>query len=179
MRRFRLEREQYVPFDPETTFGFFADARNLERLTPPWLHFEIIGPGVVDLEAGSLIDYKLRLRGVPIRWRSEITVWQPPYRFDDVQRRGPYRLWEHTHTFEPIGDGTLVRDVVVYAVPGDVLANRLVVRPDLERIFDFRARQLNAWVLERQRRSATQASERAAMQARRQKAPSEGKAETF
>jgi ligand-binding SRPBCC domain-containing protein len=167
------------PSTPATTFAFFADARNLERLTPPWLHFEILSPGAVDLEAGSLIDYRLRLRGVPIRWQSEITVWQPPSRFDDVQRKGPYRLWEHTHSFEPIGDGTLVRDLVVYAVPGDVLVNRLVVKPDLERVFDFRARQLNAWVLELQRRNAIRGSERAGMQAPRQTGRSGGKADTF
>jgi ligand-binding SRPBCC domain-containing protein len=163
MRRFRLEREQYVPFDRETTFAFFADARNLELLTPPWLHFAILSRST-DLEAGTLIDYRLRLRGVPIRWQSEITVWDPPNLFTDVQRRGPYKLWEHTHTFEAIGAGTLVRDAVVYSVPGGLLVNRLMVRPDLERIFDFRSRQLNAWVLERHRRNQARDSEPGALE---------------
>ena len=106
-----------------------------------------VDAGQVDLHAGTLLDYRLRLHGVPLRWQSAITIWEPPHRFVDVQRHGPYRLWEHTHTFEPLGSGTVARDDVRYAVPGDDLVNRLLVRPDLERIFDYRARQLNAWSL--------------------------------
>ena len=108
MRLFHLEREHYIPVCLDATFGFFADARNLERLTPEWLHFEIFGGTTAELMVGSRVDYRLRLHGYPIRWQSEITVWEPPFRFADVQRHGPYRMWEHTHTFEPLGAGTLV-----------------------------------------------------------------------
>jgi ligand-binding SRPBCC domain-containing protein len=148
VKTYRLTREQFVPLDIETVFAFFADAHNLERLTPPWLQFRILTAGPIELEAGSTIDYALKLHGVPVRWRSEITCWQPPNRFIDEQRKGPYRRWVHTHTFVPVADGTLVTDDVEYAVPGPELIARLFVRPDLERIFDYRSRQLNAWVLE-------------------------------
>lgn len=153
MQRFHLVREQYLPLDRDTTFAYFADARNLEQLTPPWLHFELLTPGAIDLRAGSRIDYRLRVRGIPVRWQSEIAMWEPPHRFVDVQRKGPYRFWEHTHTFETLGSGTLVRDAVAYAVPGGALVNRFLVAPDLAKIFDYRARQLDAWVLARVRQS--------------------------
>jgi len=152
VRRFRLEREQYIPLGLEATFAFFADARNLERLTPPWLHFQVLTPGLIEMRAGTLIDYRLRTRGIPVRWRSEITAWEPPHRFVDVQRWGPYRAWQHTHTFKRLGSGTLVRDVVSYAVPGGDVINRFLVGPDLAKIFDYRARQLDAWVLAEVRR---------------------------
>lgn len=145
MRRFTLTREQYLPLDLATTFAFFADARNLQRLTPPWLRFAILSPAPADLRAGTLIDYRLRIHGVPIHWQSEITVFEPPYWFVDVQRRGPYRRWVHSHTFAAQGDGTLVRDEVDYAVPGGSLVNRLLVAPDLARIFAYRADRLRAW----------------------------------
>lgn len=147
MKTYRLTREQFVPLDIDTVFAFFADAHNLERLTPPWLQFRILRHGPIELEAGSTIDYALKLHGVPVRWRSEITGWQPPHRFIDEQREGPYRRWVHTHTFVPMGEGTLVTDEVDYAVPGPELVARLFVQPDLDRIFDYRSRQLNAWVL--------------------------------
>ncbi len=149
MHIYQLRREQVVPLNLEETFAFFSDARNLERLTPSWLHFEVLTPDPIVLQTGSLIDYRLRLRGMPLRWQSEITVWEPPYRFVDLQRHGPYRLWQHTHTFEPLGSSTIVRDDVRYAVLGDDLVNRFLVRPDLEHIFDYRTRALNDWVLER------------------------------
>ena len=145
MRTFLLEREQFLPVDLSTTFGFFADAANLEALTPPWLHFEILSALPLRMHEGALIDYRLRLHGLPVRWQSEITVWQPNSRFVDEQRKGPYKLWVHEHRFEAIGDGTLVTDVVTYAVPGGPLVDRLFVRPDLERIFDYRRRRLTEW----------------------------------
>jgi ligand-binding SRPBCC domain-containing protein len=148
VKTYQLTREQFVPLDVDTVFEFFADAQNLERLTPPWLHFRILTQGSLHLEAGSTIDYRLSLHGVPVRWQSEITCWQPPHRFIDEQRRGPYRRWIHTHTFAPVAGGTLVRDDVEYAVPGPALVERFFVRPDLERIFDFRAQELGAWIEE-------------------------------
>ena len=155
MRTYRLTREQLVPLDIDEVFAFFADAHNLEQLTPPWLHFEVLTPGPVVMRAGAIIDYGLRLHGVPVGWRSAITVWQPPHRFVDRQVRGPYRLWVHTHTFEPLNDATLVTDTVDYAVPGGALVQRFFVGPDLERIFDYRARQLDAWVLRTMRQPHT------------------------
>ncbi len=104
LKTYRLTREQFVPLGLDEVFDFFADAGNLELLTPPWLHFEILAPSPVEMREGTLIDYKLRLHGVPIRWQSEITVWQPPFRFVDRQRRGPYRLWVHTHRFESLSE---------------------------------------------------------------------------
>ncbi len=123
-------------------FPFFADARNLEALTPPWLRFEILSPGPVDMRVGALIDYRLRVHGVPLRWRSEITEWDPPHLFVDEQRRGPYRRWRHTHRFAADGDGTRVDDEVDYAVLGGPLVDRLFVRRDLDRIFAFRREAL-------------------------------------
>ena len=137
-----LTREQHLPAEPAEVFPFFGDARNLEAITPPWLGFRVVTPEPVAMAAGTLIEYRLRLRGVPVRWRTRIEAWEPPHRFVDVQLSGPYRLWHHTHTFEPApGGGTTMRDVVRYALPlGPLgaLAHRALVKRDLERIFDFR-----------------------------------------
>jgi ligand-binding SRPBCC domain-containing protein len=94
------------------------------------------------MRPGALIDYRLRLRGVPIRWRTAITVWEPPHRFVDEQVRGPYRWWIHEHRFAPAEGGTLATDAVDYGLRGGRLANRLLVQRDLERIFAFRAATL-------------------------------------
>ena len=138
-----LRREQRLPGTPEDVFPFFADARNLEAITPPFLGFRVVTPDPIEMRAGTLIEYRLRLRGVPIRWRTRIAVWDPPRRFVDVQLSGPYRLWHHTHDFEPDGrGGTLMRDTVRYAIPFGALgrlAHRLVVRRDLDTIFGFRS----------------------------------------
>jgi hypothetical protein len=137
-----LRREQRLPGAPEDVFPFFADARNLEAITPPWLGFRVVTPAPIEMGAGTLIEYRLKLRGVRLRWRTRIAVWDPPRRFVDVQIGGPYRLWHHTHDFEPDGDGgTVMRDTVRYAIPfGPLgqLAHRLVVRRDLDAIFGFR-----------------------------------------
>lgn len=128
---------------PQRAFDFYGDALNLEPLTPPWLHFEVTSPMPIEMGAGTLLDYRLRLHGVPIRWRTRIDVWEPPHRFVDSQVRGPYALWEHTHTFEPEGEDTVIRDRVRYAIPyGPLgsLADALFVRRDLARIFDYRQR---------------------------------------
>jgi ligand-binding SRPBCC domain-containing protein len=146
-----LTREQILPGDPDDVFGFFADAFNLEAITPPWLRFRVVTPGPLEMRPGTLIEYRLRLHGVPIRWLTRIEAWEPGVRFTDVQVRGPYRVWHHTHSFEPHADGTLVRDTVRYELPlGPLgrLAHSAFVRRDLERIFDFRhaevARRLGA-----------------------------------
>ena len=140
MRLHRLEREQFLPYPPSEVFPFFADARNLERITPPLLRFRVVPPGPVEMGVGTLIEYRLRLHGLPVRWLTRIDAWEPGRRFVDSQLAGPYRLWHHTHTFEERDGGTLMRDVVVYALPlwplGE-LARPLVDR-DLAAIFDFR-----------------------------------------
>jgi ligand-binding SRPBCC domain-containing protein len=120
-------------------FAFFSDAANLDSITPPWLSFRTVTWQPIAMHAGVVIDYRLRVRGFPIRWRSEITEWEPPYHFVDEQIRGPYRLWTHTHKFEPRKGGTLACDDVRYAVPFDWLLHKFVVRPDVERIFAYRA----------------------------------------
>ena len=112
MRTFELTSEVMLPRPPAEVFPFFADARNLERLTPAWLRFEVLTAGPIEMRPGAAIDYRLRLRGVPIRWRSEITAWEPPFRFVDEQRRGPYRLWVHEHRFEEREGRTLASDHV-------------------------------------------------------------------
>jgi ligand-binding SRPBCC domain-containing protein len=134
--------ELWLPLSPEELFPFFADAANLDAITPPWLHFQIVTPPPIDMREGALIDYRLRVRGVPLRWRTLIKEWQPPHRFVDEQLRGPYQQWIHEHTFEPRDGGTLARDRVRYAVPFDGLLHRWFVRPDIERIFQFRAKAL-------------------------------------
>ncbi len=137
-----LERSQRLELPIERAFEFYADASNLERITPPWLDFRITTPGAIEMRPGALIEYRLRFRGVPVRWRTRIEDWEPPHGFVDRQLRGPYALWEHTHTFAPDGAGAvLIGDRVRYALPFGplgLLAHSLLVRRDLERIFDYR-----------------------------------------
>ena len=145
-----LRREQRLPAPPHDVFPFFADAGNLEAITPPWLRFRIATPGPIEMRAGTLIAYRLALHGIPVSWLTRIEAWDPGARFVDVQVRGPYRLWHHTHEFEPDGaDGTLMRDTVRYALPFGPLgaaAHRLFVARDLAAIFDHRARAVAAMV---------------------------------
>jgi ligand-binding SRPBCC domain-containing protein len=141
-----LKREQLLPGPPQAVFPFFGDALNLEAITPPWLGFRVVTPEPIEMAPGTLIEYRLKLHGVPIRWRTTIAVWDPPRRFVDVQLSGPYRMWHHTHDFSPTPDGgTRMTDTVRYALPlgplGE-LAHRLLVRRDLERIFDFRQNEV-------------------------------------
>jgi len=137
-----FETSLFLPRPRPDVFAFFADAQNLERITPPWLHFRITSPLPIAMAAGTLIDYRLRLHGVPISWRTRIAVWEPPVRFVDEQLRGPYRRWVHEHLFIDRDGGTECRDRVEYAVPGGAVVDRLLVRPDVERIFAFRAAAL-------------------------------------
>jgi ligand-binding SRPBCC domain-containing protein len=140
MRRFTFESTQVVPTPLEEVFAFFSDARNLEKITPPWLSFHVVTPGPIEMREGTIIDYELRVHGLPLRWRSEITRWDPPHAFVDEQLRGPYREWVHLHTFEEAEGGTRIGDRVTYAVPGGRLVERLLVRRDIERIFAHRSR---------------------------------------
>lgn len=142
MREHTIIVEQWLPRPLAELFPFFADAANLERITPPWLAFHILTPPPIEMHPGALIDYRLRVRGIPLRWRTRIAVWEPPARFVDEQVRGPYRLWVHEHTFAERDGGTVCRDAVRYAVPGGELVHRLLVRPDVERIFAHRQQAL-------------------------------------
>ena len=122
-------------------FAFFSGAHNLQRITPPWLRFQVLTPGRIDMGAGTLIEYRLHVHAVPVRWISRIEEWESGRLFVDRQVRGPYRLWHHRHEFEPCAEDTLVCDRIRYALPlGRLgsLAHAAFVRRDLERIFDFR-----------------------------------------
>ena len=141
MRTHILQREQRLRGTPEDVFGFFGDARNLEAITPPFLGFRVVTPDPIEMRVGTLIQYRLRLHGVPVNWLTTIQAWEPPHRFVDVQLRGPYALWHHTHDLRADGDGTIMRDTVRYAIgfgPLGDLAHRLLVRRDVEAIFAFR-----------------------------------------
>jgi ligand-binding SRPBCC domain-containing protein len=144
MRTGTLLRQQLLPRALDELFPFFAEARNLEHLTPPWLRFSVLTPEPIAMCAGATIDYRLRWRGLPIRWRSEIAVWDPPHRFVDRQVHGPYRLWHHEHSFEARPEGTMVTDRVDYAAPFGRLSHRLIVDRDVARIFDYRQQALEA-----------------------------------
>jgi len=134
----RLETETRLPRPRAEVFPFFADCRNLERLTPPQLDFSILrAPD--EMEEGAIIDYRLRLHGIPFLWKTEITGWQPPFSFVDVQRRGPYRRWEHEHLFLEEGDTTLMVDRVDFLAPGGKLVHERFVNEKVRGIFRYRA----------------------------------------
>lgn len=133
-----LETRVWLPRPIAEVFAFFAEASNLGAITPPWLGFRILTPTPIRMARGTIIDYRIRLHGVPMRWRTLISLWDPPGCFVDEQIRGPYRLWRHTHTFEALDGGTLCGDRVEYNAPGGEPIHRLFVRPRVEQIFAFR-----------------------------------------
>lgn len=141
MRVHRIEREELVPRALDEVFEFFSQARNLERITPPWLRFEVLTPEPIAMRVGTEVDYRLHLHGIPLTWISRIEDWVHNRAFVDRQIKGPYRLWHHRHEFEPRDGGTVVRDRVHYAIPlGPIggLAHAAFVKRDLDRVFDFR-----------------------------------------
>jgi uncharacterized protein len=137
---------QWVNAPVEQVFKFFSNEKNLERLTPENLHFHVLKKSTEQMMAGTLIDYDLKIHGVPVSWRTKIDEWQPPHRFVDTQLWGPYSLWRHTHTFESLAGGTLMKDSVQYSLPGGGLgraAGLWYVKRDVEKIFSFRRQKIN------------------------------------
>ena len=140
-----LERRQIVPVPLRRVFPFFESPENLALITPPSLGFRVLTPGPVVMQQGTIIDYSIRLGGIPVRWRSLISTYDPPVCFVDEQLKGPYAYWRHTHRFEASTPGTVLMDEVVYALPAGMpplvegMVHSLYVRPSLERIFDYRA----------------------------------------
>ncbi len=140
-----LERQQFVKQPLKEVFDFFSRAENLEKITPPWMRFRILTPLPIPMQAGTLIDYSIRIHGFPLNWRTLIESWAPPYQFVDLQLQGPYTLWHHTHRFKEIDGGTAITDVVRYQLPlgplGD-LVHWLWVRHDVNQIFDYRSKRV-------------------------------------
>ncbi len=153
-----LVREQRVALPIEQTFEIYSDAFNLEVITPPFLRFRVVSPAPVLMGVGTLIEYRLRLHGIPVRWLTRIEEWEPPHRFVDRQVSGPYALWHHTHEFEADGDATLIRDRVRYEIgfgPLGSLALRLLVRRDVEGIFDYRRAAMSELIRSREKQAIT------------------------
>lgn len=147
METYLLEREQWIPRPLPEVFEFFARAENLGRITPPWMHFRIRTPLPIEMRVGTRIEYTIRLAGLPLHWRTRITTWEPMRRFEDVQERGPYALWEHEHRFAVREGGVLMADRVRYALPLGVLGrgvHALAVRAVLAAIFDHRFQRIRA-----------------------------------
>lgn len=139
-RTYTLERTQLIPRPLQDVFPFFSDAKNLEAITPPFLQFKILTPGPIAMQAGTIIDYRIRLVGLPMNWQTRIETFEP-HRFSDIQVRGPYRLWHHTHEFVETSERTLMTDLVRYQMPlGPLgtLVHALWTDRTLERIFDYR-----------------------------------------
>lgn len=136
-----LKTGVWLPCHINTVFDFFKNAENLQRITPPWLDFKIISPLPIEMEQGALIEYKLKPGGVPVLWKTEISLWDPPYRFVDTQLKGPYQKWVHTHTFAEVDGGTLIEDLVRYRLPGGLLApllHEVFVKRKVREIFAYR-----------------------------------------
>jgi ligand-binding SRPBCC domain-containing protein len=145
MLTYSLQRELWVPHSLASVFDFFSRAENLERITPPWMRFRIVTPTPIAMKPGATIAYALRVRGIPLRWLTEIERWNPPYEFVDVQAKGPYKVWRHTHRFSEVAGGTLIEDSIEYALPfGPLgrLVHRLQIARDLSRIFDYRTQRV-------------------------------------
>jgi ligand-binding SRPBCC domain-containing protein len=144
---YTLQRDFIVRKPIAAVFKFFSRAGNLEEITPPWLHFRILTPKPIHLRQGATLAYRLRIRGFPVHWLTEIESWNPPFEFVDVQMRGPYQQWRHTHRFAETGGGTRIEDIVNYALPFGPLGrivNKLQVADDLSAIFDYREQRVRA-----------------------------------
>jgi ligand-binding SRPBCC domain-containing protein len=142
---YHFESEIKINAPLEDVFNFFSQAENLEKITPPWLKFKILTPTPINMGVGTLIDYRLSLYKIPLKWQTKISHWEPPHRFIDEQLRGPYKLWIHEHSFSEVADGCLIRDKVQYQLKGGMISpllNQLFVRADIERIFSYRKKKI-------------------------------------
>jgi ligand-binding SRPBCC domain-containing protein len=147
MPTYNLHRTLWLPRPLPVVFDFFAKAENLAAITPQWLQFQLLTPLPMAMKEDAHLSYSLRVRGFPIEWLTRIERWNPPSEFIDVQEKGPYAFWRHTHRFTESSGGTMIEDLVEYALPFGLLgrlAHRLVVARDLSAIFDYRARQVQA-----------------------------------
>jgi ligand-binding SRPBCC domain-containing protein len=145
-KRYRLERMQLVPAPRQEVFEFFSQAQNLELLTPDFLKFRIVTPLPITMQPGALIEYRIGLGGIPMKWVTEIVEWVPGEHFVDTQLRGPYRYWHHLHQFRDVDGGTEMRDRVDYELPfGPLgrLAHAISVERTLKKIFDYRVTAVN------------------------------------
>jgi ligand-binding SRPBCC domain-containing protein len=149
MKPHRIRESIWLPLSPESVFPFFADVRNMQRITPRELDFRILNPLPIEMKKGTIVDYRLRLYGIPFRWRSEITQWEPPRSFVDEEIFGPYGMWVHTHNFWPEGEGTVVEDDILYRLPflpfGEMAFP--LVRAELKRILSYRRRMIGALLI--------------------------------
>lgn len=137
----KYETEVWLPHPIARVFAFFADAKNLNLITPPWLHFRILSQSTPQIQAGTLLEYSIRIKMIAVRWQTLIESWNPTYQFVDTQLKGPYKLWHHTHSFTEQKGGTLMRDTVRYILPfgrlGEWIAGPMTHR-DVKRIFEYR-----------------------------------------
>ena len=142
---YTIETDQTLPRSLEDVYPFFADAGNLETITPPELRFSIETPRPIEMRVGALIEYRLTLYGIRFSWLTEISVWEPGKRFVDQQILGPFALWHHEHRFSQDGDGTRIQDTVHYALPLDPIGRLAhpLVRKQLDRIFDYRTTRVD------------------------------------
>ncbi|MCB9026527.1 MAG: TIGR01777 family protein [Bdellovibrionaceae bacterium] len=140
-----FESDQWISAKREDIFPFFSDAKNLEQITPPWLKFRVLKQSTENIQSGTLIDYKISLKGIPMKWRTAIRNWNPPYFFSDDQIRGPYKKWFHIHSFYQFPKGTLMKDQVIYELPlgrlGQFIAGKYI-KNDISRIFSYRKQMI-------------------------------------
>ena len=141
----QFQMEQWVPQPLNDIFAFFSESKNLEVLTPEFLNFKVLHQSTEKITEGTRLDYKLCLHGIPVRWQSLITNWEPDTGFSDIQAKGPYSVWRHTHEFEERNGGTLIRDKVLFKVPfgapGELILTGLIQK-DLKKIFNYRKRKI-------------------------------------
>ena len=129
-------------------FEFFCKAENLQKLTPPTLNFKILSELPIEMKKGSRINYRIKLYGVPVIWKTEITKWDPPFEFEDTQLKGPYKLWKHRHIFKDLGDKTEMTDIVEYnpkGFPFNTILDKLIVKKEIEKIFNYRTEKINQY----------------------------------
>ena len=146
MKLYTLKRKQLIPFDRGTVFSFFKAPENLERITPSDVGFCIITPKPIKMQTGAVLDYTIKLAGIPVRWTTLITDYDEPFGFSDVSLKGPYSFWYHRHWFEESEEGTVMYDEVTYALPFGFLGrmvHSLWVRKQLDHIFDFRSKVID------------------------------------